>query len=93
MNNPRFDWDPELQGIILGSFYALYMFIQIPAGRWSEKIGGKWIVGFSIIGSGIINIVTPFAASSSGILLIVTRVILGMVQVNEQICNCEFNKF
>src|SRR5689334_16689756 len=31
-----YDWDPQTQGLILGSFYWSYIFMQIPAGRFAE---------------------------------------------------------
>lgn len=45
----------------------------------AEVFGAKWIIAVSLIGSGLINIATPFLASSVG-LLIASRVALGVVQ-------------
>ena len=75
----RFDWSPTTQGVVLGSFWYTYMLMQVPSGRMAETFGGKTIVTISLIGSGIINILTPFVASSTGI-LVMSRMALGVVQ-------------
>jgi ACS family sodium-dependent inorganic phosphate cotransporter-like MFS transporter 5 len=45
----------------------------------AETFGGKAIVTFSLIGSGVINILTPLVASSTG-LLVISRMFLGIIQ-------------
>lgn len=75
----RFDWSPTTQGVVLGSFWYTYMLMQVPSGRMAETFGGKAIVTFSLIGSGVINLVTPLVASSTGF-LVMSRMILGIVQ-------------
>lgn len=74
-----FDWDPTTQGAILGSFFYGYILLQIPAGRFSEIFGGKWIVFISVLTSGLINVATPFLAYSVP-LLIMGRALMGMFQ-------------
>lgn len=74
-----FDWDPTTQGAILGSFFYGYILLQIPAGRFSEIFGGKWIIFISVLTSGLINVATPFLAYSVP-LLITGRAIMGMFQ-------------
>jgi MFS family permease len=76
----RFTWSPTTQGVILGSFWWSYMAMQIPSGRMAEEFGGKTIVSISLIGSGIINLLTPLAASRSVRLMVLTRMFLGFVQ-------------
>lgn len=76
----RFNWSPTTQGVILGSFWWSYMAMQIPSGRMAEEFGGKTIVSISLIGSGLINLVTPFAASQSVKTVVLTRMALGFVQ-------------
>lgn len=53
--------------------------MQVPSGRMAETFGGKAIVTFSLIGSGVINILTPLVASSTG-LLVISRMVLGIIQ-------------
>ena len=75
----RFAWSPTTQGVILGSFWYTYMMMQVPSGRMAEMFGGKMIVAISLIGSGVINIVTPFVSPYLS-MLVITRMILGVVQ-------------
>ena len=75
----RYDWNAQVQGIVLSSFFVFYIIMQVPAGRAAEVYGGKWIIAFSIVGSGVINLVTPVIASSL-VLLVVSRLALGFVQ-------------
>lgn len=55
------------------------MFMQIPSGRLAEEFGGKWIVAISLIGSGVVNLITPLVASSVP-MLIFSRIVLGFMQ-------------
>ena len=75
----QFDWTPTTQGVVLGSFWYTYMMMQVPSGRLAETVGGKTIVTISLIGSGLINLVTPLIASRTG-LLVASRMLLGVVQ-------------
>lgn len=45
----------------------------------SEYFGGKWIVFIGILGSGILNVLTPLLSKSVGLLL-VSRIVLGLLQ-------------
>src|SRR5690349_17623956 len=45
----------------------------------SEIFGAKWIISVSLIGSAVINLATPYLASSV-FLLVTARVILGALQ-------------
>ncbi|KAJ6627063.1 Sialin [Pseudolycoriella hygida] len=77
--NLTYDWSPKTQGIILGSFWYSYMCMQVPSGRMAEELGGKWIVAISLVGSAVINIITPFVAGSMTI-LVLSRIVLGVLQ-------------
>ncbi|KAI1304602.1 Sialin [Halotydeus destructor] len=74
-----YDWDPKLQGVVLGAFFYPYVLLQIPQGRLAETIGAKWIIAFSLLGSAVVNLATPLVASSVT-MLIVTRILLGAFQ-------------
>lgn len=77
--NLTYDWSPRTQGIVLGSFWYSYMCMQVPSGRMAEEFGGKWIVAVSLIGSAVINFITPFVTGSMFVLL-ASRVVLGVLQ-------------
>lgn len=77
--NLTYDWSPKTQGIVLGSFWYSYMCMQVPSGRMAEEFGGKWIVAISLIGSAVINFITPLITDSISI-LVASRVLLGLLQ-------------
>ncbi|XP_059476720.1 sialin-like [Neocloeon triangulifer] len=45
----EFDWNEQLQGTILSSFFLGYLFFQLPGGRLAELIGGRLVYGFTIL--------------------------------------------
>jgi ACS family sodium-dependent inorganic phosphate cotransporter-like MFS transporter 5 len=53
---------------------------QIFAGRLSELYGAKYLIGFSILISGLVNLLTPVMVRSSFTVFIGSRVVLGFVQ-------------
>lgn len=75
----RKNWDPKMQGIILGSFYYSYVFMQIPSGRLAEVYGAKWIIAISLMGTAIVNVLTPLMSDSVAALTI-SRIALGFAQ-------------
>ncbi|XP_035775354.1 putative inorganic phosphate cotransporter isoform X1 [Anopheles albimanus] len=75
----EFDWDEELQGIILSSFYWGYVITHIPGGMLAEKFGGKWTLSLGILSTAIFTLITPWAVQSGGsTALIVIRVLMGL---------------
>lgn len=74
-----YDWDARTQGIILGAFFYTYTAMQIPSGRIAEEFGGRWVVSFSLFGSGILNLLTPLL-SVSVTWMVISRVTLGVLQ-------------
>lgn len=77
--NLTYEWSPKTQGIILGSFWYSYMCMQVPSGRMAEEFGGKWIVAISLVGSAVINLITPLITDSITV-LVTSRVVLGVLQ-------------
>jgi len=63
----RYAWTPKQQGIILGAYFYSYVTMQLPAGRVAEMFGAKWVILVGLIGSGLINAITPLIASNSKI--------------------------
>lgn len=74
-----YDWDAKTQGVILGAFFYTYTVMQIPSGRIAEEFGGRWVVSFSLLGSGILNILTPFLTFSV-VVMVLSRLVLGVLQ-------------
>lgn len=80
-SNPdlTYDWSPKTQGIVLGSFWYSYMCMQVPSGRLAEEVGGKWIIAVSLIGSAVVNLITPLITGSF-VMLVTSRIVLGFLQ-------------
>ncbi|KAI1307902.1 putative inorganic phosphate cotransporter [Halotydeus destructor] len=76
---PRYDWSPREQGLVLGAFFYSYVTAQIPAGRVVHIFGAKGVMLLGLIGSGFVNLATPFIASNIS-LMVTSRVTLGVFQ-------------
>ncbi|KAJ8322204.1 hypothetical protein KUTeg_000675, partial [Tegillarca granosa] len=74
----EFNWNEELQGIILGSFFYGYIVTQIPAGRLAEKFGAKILLGLGVLVTSVFTLLTPLAARLSVFAFIVVRVLEGI---------------
>ena len=74
-----YDWDSRTQGVILGAFFYTYTLMQIPSGRIAEEFGGRWVVSISLLGSGILNLLTPYLTSSV-FTMTISRLLLGVLQ-------------
>ena len=75
----HYNWDQQLQGTILGSFFWTYMIFQVPAGVCAEWFGSRWLLTISLFGSGIINIITPHITGCT-VAFIASRLALGLCQ-------------
>lgn len=78
----RFDWDKETQGLILGSFFLGYVLTQLPGGWLASKYGGKKLYGWCMFVCAMATLLTPLAARTSVVMLIVMRAIAGVCQVH-----------
>lgn len=74
------NWNESTKSLILGSFFYGYILTQIPAGRLSEIIGGKWIFGFSVFFTAALTFLTPWAAKQDYKVLIGLRIIEGLME-------------
>lgn len=75
----KYDWNQELQGLILSSFYWGYIVTHIPGGILSAKIGGKYTLLLGVLTSTVFTLITPFAVRYGGsTFLIALRIIVGM---------------
>jgi len=69
-------------GVVLGSFYYGYMFLQIPGGYFALKFGGTRIFGIGVFLASALTILTPFATRYSVWALVVLRILEGLVLVS-----------
>ncbi|KAJ4436796.1 hypothetical protein ANN_16928, partial [Periplaneta americana] len=75
----EFEWDEELQGYILASYYYGYVSTQVLGGRLAENFGGKHVVGSGIMMSGLLILLAPTCAWTHVYLLMALRVLQGAV--------------
>ncbi|XP_043847349.1 sodium-dependent phosphate transport protein 3-like isoform X1 [Dromiciops gliroides] len=77
---PVYNWDPEIQGIILSSFSYGSILTLIPSGYLVGKLGARKTLGCSLIMTSLLTVLTPLSASQGEIWIILTRVIQGIFQ-------------
>ena len=77
-------------GIVLGSFYYGYAFLQIPGGYLALKLGGTRIFGYAIFLASMLTLLTPVATRYSVYGLIAVRAGEGLMLVcHEYYFYCE----
>lgn len=81
VEDAEFDWDSQLQGYVLSSFYYGYIATQILGGYLSAKFGGKIIFGISIATTSTLTLLTPLCASLNVYLLLAVRILEGISEV------------
>ena len=80
----EFNWDSNLQGLVLGAFFYGYILTQVPGGFLAERLGGKWLYGCGVLMTAVLTILTPLAARCSVYLFIAVRVLEGIGEVSQQ---------
>ncbi|XP_063383577.1 putative inorganic phosphate cotransporter [Cydia fagiglandana] len=76
-----FDWNMQMQSVILSSFFWGYMILQVPGGLLADKIGGSLLIGISIGSNSIISLFLPTAAVYGGWYAVCAcRVLQGLTQ-------------
>ncbi|KAL7642913.1 UNVERIFIED_CONTAM: hypothetical protein RMT77_006202 [Armadillidium vulgare] len=78
--NGEFYWNEATQGLILGSFFWGYLLTNIPGGVMSEYFGGKIVGGIGITLTGVLTLISPWAAGVSSKFFIVIRFLEGMAE-------------
>ncbi|XP_064602310.1 sialin-like [Liolophura sinensis] len=78
LKDGEFLWNKTTQGLVLGSFFWGYLVTQIPGGWVATRIGGKRVFGWTMFAAAILTLLTPIAAQTSYIFLIVIRILLGL---------------
>uniref|UniRef100_UPI00398F5BE5 sialin n=1 Tax=Pristiophorus japonicus TaxID=55135 RepID=UPI00398F5BE5 len=73
-----YNWDSDTQGWILSAFFYGYIITQIPGGYLAGRFGGKLLLGFGILGTSFLTLLTPPAAALGAYYVIVLRVIEGL---------------
>uniref|UniRef100_A0A915PEA0 Major facilitator superfamily (MFS) profile domain-containing protein n=1 Tax=Setaria digitata TaxID=48799 RepID=A0A915PEA0_9BILA len=73
-------WPKDKQGYVLSAFFWGYICSQIPGGYLAGRYGGRLVIGFMILGSAILTLISPIAATTSVFAFIAARVLLGFMQ-------------
>ncbi|CAG9768368.1 unnamed protein product [Ceutorhynchus assimilis] len=77
---PEFDWNNEMQGYILSSFFYGYITTQLLGGYLSAKFGGKTIFGSGVAVTAALTVITPVLAKTNVYLLLSVRIIEGIFE-------------
>ncbi|XP_011213150.1 putative inorganic phosphate cotransporter [Bactrocera dorsalis] len=68
-SNPDFTeyhWSQQTKSHILSSFFCGYILVQIPAGGWARRFGGRLLLLLSVTLSSIFALITPLSVSLGG---------------------------
>ena len=76
--NGEFEWNKQLQGFILSTYFVGYLITEIPGGWLSLKFGSKIVLAVALLIASLMTILLPFAARINVVLLIVCRFIIGL---------------
>lgn len=76
----HFNWSAKEQNFLISAFYIGYAPAMMVSGGLTDRYGSKYILLLTIVGSSMINLVTPYIAGISLHLLISSRICLGIIQ-------------
>lgn len=63
----------------MGSFYVGYLIMQVPGGMIAERFGGKFALGFGMLWTSVLTLITPTMISWGGSAgLICWRILIGL---------------
>lgn len=70
-----------MRGLVVCSFFLGYSATQLTGGLLSSKMGGVRLIGYSVLNTAILTMLTPMAARYSTNLLIFIRIVKGLFEV------------
>ncbi|VDM93236.1 unnamed protein product [Litomosoides sigmodontis] len=73
-------WKKDEQGYVLSAFFWGYIFSQIVGGYLAGRYGGRLVIGFTVLGSAILTLLSPLAAKTSVFAFITARALMGFLQ-------------
>lgn len=74
----EFAWTETTKGIVLSSFFAGYILLQVASGTLANRYGGKLVLGVAVVWWSLFTVLTPPAARVSLATLIGARIALGL---------------
>ncbi|XP_023940700.1 putative inorganic phosphate cotransporter isoform X2 [Bicyclus anynana] len=76
-----FDWDQSTRDTILSSFFWGYIVLQIPAGMLAGRFGARLLILVSMLMTGLVNLLLPYAAVKGGWQAVCgCRIVMGLFQ-------------
>lgn len=79
---PRFNWSTSEQSLLLGAYFWGYLVTSLPGGLLAEWLGGRAVVGYTLMGSVVCTALTPIAADFSYWLVFTLRLFTGVLAVS-----------
>lgn len=73
----HFGWSQTEKGFVLAAFFVGYLLSMFAAGLLANHLGGKRLVGYSVLAWSFFTLLTPTAATFSMAVLIATRIGMG----------------
>lgn len=77
---PKFPLTSMERSLVFQAFFWTYVTCQIPAARLAETYGAKGMLATAGIGSAVLNLAMPWAATNNFYLFILARALLGVIQ-------------
>lgn len=77
------DWDSEVKGMVLSSYFYGFMISTMIGGYLTEKVGYKIVIGIAMGTGAISTLITPFGIITNPYLVITLRTIVGLFQVKK----------
>ncbi|XP_049765323.1 sialin-like [Schistocerca cancellata] len=74
----EFDWDDEIQGYILSSYYYGYAATNILGGYAAARFSARWVYGLGLLIAGVFTILGPVCAYGGPVVFMVSRIIVGI---------------
>jgi MFS transporter, ACS family, solute carrier family 17 (sodium-dependent inorganic phosphate cotransporter), other len=74
----QYGWSQTDKGIVLSAFFAGYLLFMPVTGFLAARLGGRRVLGWSVIAWSAFTLLTPLSASVSFATLVATRVLMGM---------------
>lgn len=72
-----YGWSDATKGVVLSAFFFGYLVMQPSSGWFTNKFGGRLMLGLAMLTWSLCVILTPIAAGVSFALLIAARVLMG----------------
>ena len=74
----HFGWSQTQKGLVLAAFFVGYLLFMFVAGLLANRLGGKRVLGYSVLAWSIFTLLTPPAATLSIAVLVAGRIGMGV---------------